>query len=156
MSTKSRAIRLATASSFKQVKGAGVSHRCIHAAYVACSKLTWNGTMLKSPQKTIALLAGYSIRQTILAINWLKRNGYLWVKHNYIKDADGRPRRGISTMSLRKLFAVFSKPSPISAETAPLLLINKDTGEITGGNYTIKPDTWIADYKNGLNTSNGM
>lgn len=152
MSTKSRAIRLATASSFKQVKGAGVSHRCIHSTYVACSKLTWNGTMLKSPQKTIATLAGYSIRQIKLAIAWLKNNGYLWVKHNYIKDAKGRSRRGISTMSLRKLFAVFQKLNPLSAENAPLLLLNKDTGELTGGEYTIKDEiaSWIRDYSKGL------
>jgi len=146
--TKQRAIKLAGASDFSQVQGQGVSGRCIGEVYKTCAKLTWNGTILKSPQSLIARLSKYSIRQVKLAIEWLKKNGYLWVKHNYIKDHDGRPRRGISTMSLRKLFARFASKSSIGAENAPLLLVSIETGELSGGKYTIKGehDDWMTEY----------
>ncbi len=149
---KQRSIKLAQASSFSHVKGQGVSGRCIGATYTACAKLTWNGTILKTPQHVIARLAGYSVRQIKLAIEWLKKNGYLWVKHNYLKDDQGRPRRGISTMSLRKLFARFASKTSISAETAPLLLVNIDTGELTGGKYEIKDEIseWRQEYGRAL------
>ena len=93
----------AYARNFNPVKVKGRPNRAsIRAVEQGLNRLRKNDFQLDAPYRVIAMFSGVSIRTVGRVINFLKRCGRVWVKHQYIVK-DGQSMRVASLITLRGL-----------------------------------------------------